>query len=142
MISMKVMNKWNRRLMRVMRGQRAVDGSHEEGDDGAEADDRSIGSADGDVRITADHTVEAVQRRTRDSVLDSLPPPGLLSQSSPKHLDLLYALAYPQREHKTSLRMDAAAALDSVRSSSSNPHPDGAHHHHPAALNDEELHEA
>lgn len=103
MISMKVVNKWNRRLLRAVRGQRstAVD---EEAD---VSDDRSIGSADGDIRImAADNLVTAVQRRTRESVMASLPPPGLLSQQSSKHLDLLYALAYPKRELKVKDRAE------------------------------------
>jgi hypothetical protein len=103
MISMKVVNKWNRRLLRAVRGQRssAMSASDTEEANGGVPDDRSIGSTDGDVRIAAaDQTVTAVQRRTRDSVMAALPPPGLLSQSSSKHLDLLYALAYPKREVK------------------------------------------
>jgi hypothetical protein len=39
-----------------------------------------------------------IKRRTRNSVIESLPPPGPLSQHSSKHLDLLFALAYPKRE--------------------------------------------
>jgi hypothetical protein len=101
MISMKVVNKWNRRLLRAVRGQRS--GGADEGGS-MPADDRSIGSMDGDVRITAsDQTVQAIQRRTRDSVMASLPPPGQLSQQSPKHLDFLFALAYPKREPKAKM---------------------------------------
>lgn len=105
MISMKVVNKWNRRLLRAVRGQRAGVGSGFESDEanGGVPDDRSIGSTDGDIRIAAsDQTVTAIQRRTRDSVMAAMPPAGQLSQSSSKHLDLLYALAYPKREIKTS----------------------------------------
>lgn len=92
MISMRVVNKWNRRLLRAVRGQRSV----EVADD--TADDRSIGSStDGDIRIT-DTTTEVVQRRTRESVMESLPEPGQLSQTSSKHLDLLFALACPKKE--------------------------------------------
>lgn len=44
--------------------------------------------------------IKTVERRTRESVMSSLPPPGQLPQQSSKHLDLLYALAYPKREGK------------------------------------------
>jgi hypothetical protein len=102
MISMKVVNKWNRRLLRAVRrtgqsGNKDTDGSE------ADADDRSIGSNDDDVRITDGSTgvvTKTIARRTRDSVMQTLPSPGLLSQQSSKHLDLLYALAYPKRELK------------------------------------------
>lgn len=108
MISMKVVNKWNRRLLRAVRRSGNGSGVAEEEED---ADDRSIGSTDGDVRVTDGTTgmvTKTVQRRTRESVMLSLPPPGELSQQSAKHLDLLYALAYPRREKKaTSLSRSA-----------------------------------
>lgn len=92
MISMKVVNKWNRRFLRAVRGQRTV-----ECNDAESADDRSIGSSEsGDVCIT-DSGTHKVQRRTREAVLASLPEPGQLSQLSNHHLDLLYALACPKR---------------------------------------------
>jgi hypothetical protein len=102
MISMKVVNKWNRRLLRAVR--RTGNGSGAQ-DEEEEPDDRSIGSTDGDVRVTDGNTgmvTKTIQRRTRESVIQSLPPPGQLSQGSTKHLDLLYALAYPRREKKAS----------------------------------------
>ena len=117
MISMKVVNKWNRRLLRAVRGQRSTTATIEDEVDGV-SDDRSIGSVDGDIRITANQTVEAVQRRTRDSVMASLPPPGLLSQSSAKHLDFLFALAYPKREVKN--KMDRTASSHSAAASPTN----------------------
>jgi RING-variant domain/FHA domain len=117
MISMKVVNKWNRRLLRAVRGQRSATATIEDEIDGA-VDDRSIGSVDGDIRITAEHNVEAVQRRTRESVMASLPPPGLLSQSSTKHLDFLFALAYPKREPKN--KMDRTASSHSATASPTN----------------------
>ena len=98
MISMKVVNKWNRRLLRAVR-RTGQSGSRDNEDD-AEVDERSIGSNDGDVRITDGSTgvvTQNVSRRTRDSVMASMPPPGQLSQQSTKHLDLLYALAYPKK---------------------------------------------
>lgn len=101
MISMKVVNKWNRRLLRAVRrtgqGSKDADGSE------ADPDERSIGSNDDDVRITDGDTgvvTRIIARRTRESVMEGLPPPGQLSQQSAKHLDLLYALAYPKRDMK------------------------------------------
>lgn len=100
MISMKVVNKWNRRLLRAVR--RTGNGNSIQ-DDEETTDERSIGSSNGDVRITDGNTglvTKTVERRTRESVMSSLPPPGQLSQQSSKHLDLLYALAYPKRDGK------------------------------------------
>mmetsp|Transcript_7651 Transcript_7651/g.21769 ORF Transcript_7651/g.21769 Transcript_7651/m.21769 type:complete len:605 (-) Transcript_7651:78-1892(-) len=101
MISMKVTNKWNRRLLRAVR--RTGQGNKDNEGSECEADDRSIGSNDDDVRITDGNTgvvTKTISRRTRESVMETLPPPGQLSQQSPKHLDLLYALAYPKRDMK------------------------------------------
>jgi hypothetical protein len=101
MISMKVVNKWNRRLLRAVR-RTGQSGSNREVEDEAEPDDRSIGSNDDDIRITDTNglVVKTRERRTRESVMESLPPIGTLSQQSAKHLDLLYALAYPKRDGK------------------------------------------
>ena len=103
MISMKVVNKWNRRLLRAVR-RTGQGGSNRELEDGADDnDDRSIGSNDDDVRVTDGETgvlTKTIPRRTRESVMQALPPPGQLSQQSSKHLDLLYALAYPKRDLK------------------------------------------
>jgi hypothetical protein len=89
---MKVVNKWNRRFLRAVRGQRAVECNEADA-----TDDRSIGSSEsGDICIT-DNGTHTVQRRTREAVLASLPEPGQLSQLSSQHLDLLYALACPKR---------------------------------------------
>jgi len=98
MISMKISNKWNRRLLRAVQRTVRTGGQVQEDD---APDDRSIGSSDGDVRVTDGATgmlTRTIQRRSRESVMNSLPPPGQLSQQSSKHLDLLYALAYPKRE--------------------------------------------
>lgn len=103
MISMKVVNKWNRRLLRAVRRSGQSGGV---ADDEVEADDRSIGSSDGDVRVTDSNTgmvTKTIHRRSRETVMRSLPPPGQLSQQSSKHLDLLYALAYPKRDKDSSL---------------------------------------
>jgi len=103
MISMKVVNKWNRRLLRAVR--RTGQSGSKENDDDVRVDDRSIGSNDGAIRITDGVTgvvTQSISRRTRASVMKSMPPPGQLSQQSGKHLDLLFALAYPQKVEKES----------------------------------------
>merc|ERR1739845_41139 len=67
---------------------------------GYDADDHSVGSNDDDVRITDGKNgqfTRSLPRRSRESIMDSLPVPGMLSQQSPQHLDLLFALAYPKR---------------------------------------------
>jgi len=105
MISMKVVNKWNRRLLRAVR--RTGHGGKESDENEADIDDRSIGSNDDDVRVTDGSTgviTRTVPRRTRESVMDMLPPAGHLSQQSVKHLDLLYALAYPKRDMKDGIQ--------------------------------------
>lgn len=96
MISMKVVNKWNRRLLRAV--TRKVTGSNNNGG-GEEGDDHSVGSNDDDVRITDNNgeVTRTLHRRTREQIMDSMPALGTLSQSSPQHMDLLYALAYPKR---------------------------------------------
>lgn len=96
MISMKVVNKWNRRLLRAV--SRRVGGGNNGGDSGA-GDDFSVGSNDDDVRITDINgsVTRTLPRRTREHIMESMPPLGTLSQSSSQHLDLLYALAYPKR---------------------------------------------
>ena len=96
MISMKVVNKWNRRLLRAV--TRKVTGSGNNGT-GDEGDDHSVGSNDDDVRITDNNgeVTRTLNRRTREQIMDSMPALGTLSQNSPQHMDLLYALAYPKR---------------------------------------------
>jgi len=101
MISMKVVNKWNRRLLRAVRRT----GQSSSGRDIQElsptgSDNCSIGSNDDDVRVTdgTGTVTRTLQRRTRESIMGGLPPAGQLSQQSRKHLDLLYALAYPKRD--------------------------------------------
>lgn len=104
MISMKVVNKWNRRLLRAVR--RTGQGNKNEDENEGVADDRSIGSNDDDVRVTDGNTgvvTKTISRRTRESVMKTMPPAGQLSQQSVKHLDLLYALAYPKRDTKEAL---------------------------------------
>lgn len=100
MISMKVVNKWNRRLLRAVRrtGGGTARDAQEIGP--SSNDDHSIGSNDDDVRVTdnSGNITRTLPRRTRDSIIQSLPRQGQLSQQSRQHLDFLYALAYPNRE--------------------------------------------
>ena len=102
MISMKVVNKWNRRLLRAVsrRGQNGRDSAEGVSSPG---DNHSIGSNEDDIRITdgTGTVTSTVPRRTRESIMTSLPPAGMLSQQSKQHLDLLYALAYPKRNKET-----------------------------------------
>ena len=97
MISMKVVNKWNRRLLRAVRRSHSSSSAHTAATDG---DDHSIGSEE-EVKITDELTGTIVRstRRTRESIMQSLPPVGGLAQTSPQHLDLLHALAYPKKNH-------------------------------------------
>lgn len=97
MISMKIVNKWNRRLLRAVR--RSGHSSSENASRTA-GDDCSVGSNEDDVRINdgVDGTfTRNLPKRTRESIMHSLPPSGQLSQQSPQHLDLLFALAYPKK---------------------------------------------
>lgn len=99
MISMKVNSKWNKRLLRTIRNR----GGSSANDASGEGDDHSVGSNEDDVRVISDEdgTISrTVPKRTRESIIESMPPPGKLLQSSPKHLDLLYALAYPRKQEK------------------------------------------
>lgn len=115
MISMKVVNKWNRRLLRAVRRTGQGGSNRDMQEDESELDDRSIGSNDDDIRITDGKTglvTKTVERRTRESVMRGLPPPGQLSQHSAKHLDLLYALAYPKRDGKEINRVARPKVLE------------------------------
>lgn len=100
MISMKVVNKWNRRLLRAVRRSGTSSSSQPNMN---ETDDHSVGSNEDDVRITDGRSgscTRTLPRRSRESIMQSLPPPGMLLQSSHQHLDLLHALAYPKRPCK------------------------------------------
>mmetsp|Transcript_3448 Transcript_3448/g.4554 ORF Transcript_3448/g.4554 Transcript_3448/m.4554 type:complete len:160 (-) Transcript_3448:484-963(-) len=95
---MKVVNKWNRRLLRAVR-RTNTSSQLPVGQD----DEQSVGSNDDDIRISDGRTgsiTRTVHRRTRESIMRSLPPPGQLQQNSQAHIDLLYALAYPKRADK------------------------------------------
>jgi len=100
MISMKVVNKWNRRLLRAV-SRRAGLGisSSSSNANCVEHDDHSVGSNENDICITDGNgeVTRTLPRRTRENILISMPSLGSLSQNSPQHLDLLYALAYPSK---------------------------------------------
>lgn len=103
MISMKIVNKWNRRLLRAVR--RSGNSSSDAGARSA-GDDASVGSNEEDVRINdgKDGTfTRNMPKRSRESIMSSMPSPGRLSQQSVQHLDLLHALAYPKRAEKDGL---------------------------------------
>jgi len=111
MISMKVVNKWNRRLLRAVR--RSGNSSTTNVATSGHGDDHSVGSNEEDVRITDGRTgtfTSYLPRRSRESIIESMPPPAKLSQTSVKHLDLLHALAYPkksvEKEASSSRRKD------------------------------------
>jgi hypothetical protein len=100
MISMKVVNKWNRRLLRAVSRRAGLGMSGNNGNAAiGENDDHSVGSNEDDVRIQDNNgeVVRTLPRRTRENIMENMPPLGTLSQNSPKHLDLLYALAYPSK---------------------------------------------
>ena len=74
MISMKVVNKWNRRLLRAVRRTGQSNSSSNQDEEDVAPDDRSIGSTEDDVRITDGTTglvTRTLQRRTRESVMRS-----------------------------------------------------------------------
>jgi len=100
-ISMKVVNKWNKRLLKAMsrRAGLIAAGSSAGTSVTGDTEDRSVGSSEDDVRVTdADGAaVRCVPRRTREAIMLAMPPLGTLSQGSSQHLDLLYALAYPAK---------------------------------------------
>ena len=94
---MKVVNKWNRRLLRAVRRSGSSANSNVDARNG---DDHSVGSNEEDVRITDGRSgtfTSYLPRRSRESIIESMPAPGKLHQTSPQHLDLLYALAYPKK---------------------------------------------
>lgn len=112
MISMKVVNKWNRRLLRAVSRRTGFTGTVN-GAGATEGDDHSVGSNEDDVRITDNNgsVTRTLPRRTRESIMGSLPPCGGLAQASSQHMDLLYALAYPKRVivDKDTLRRNKAS---------------------------------
>ena len=102
MISMKVVNKWNRRLLRAVSRRAGIGTSSSNGGVEDGGDEPSVGSNEDDIRVTdnSGSVTRTLPRRTRENIMGSLPPLGTLSQSSAQHLDLLYALAYPKKVEK------------------------------------------
>ena len=102
MISMKVVNKWTRRLLRAVSRRTGIGTSSSNGGGEDGGDEPSVGSNEDDVRVTdnSGSVTRTLPRRTRDNIMESMPPLGTLSQNSAQHLDLLYALAYPKKMDK------------------------------------------
>jgi len=129
---MKVVNKWNRRLLRAVRRSGSnssnagavdtiLDGAG--GGGGVLGEDLSVGSSEDDVRVTngRDGTfTRNLPRRTRESIMEALPKAGLMPQQSGHHLDLLHALAYPKKHimdmaiNERKLGVTASNAEDSI----------------------------
>jgi len=86
MISMKVVNKWNRRLLRTVMRR------------GTSSSTSALGFED--YNSGNDANEKKVDRKSREGILKSLPPLGLLNQQSHQHLDLVHALAMPKRDVK------------------------------------------
>lgn len=99
MISMKVVNKWNRRLLRAVSRRAGLGTSSNNSNALGQVDDQSVGSNENDVRVTDGNgeVLRTIPRRTRETIMESMPSLGTLSQISPRHLDLLFALAYPSK---------------------------------------------
>jgi hypothetical protein len=115
MISMKVVNKWNRRLLRAVR--RSGSSANQLGSQTC-SDDHSVGSNEEDVRITDGKSgtfTSFLPRRSRDSIMKAMPAAGKLSQQSTQHLDLLHALAYPKKTIKDSSSSNPKKKDGSVR---------------------------
>lgn len=99
MVSMKVVNKWNRRLLRAVRGRSS---SGNTGPNGS-VNSVAIGN-DEDYQYTVNGICQPTspihpKLTSHENVLKSLPPLGSMTQTSSAHLDLLFALAYPRRAH-------------------------------------------
>jgi len=100
MISMKVVNKWNRRLLRAVSRRAGLGTSSNQSNMASgENDNHSVGSNEDDIRITDcnGQVTRTLPRRSRENIMASMPKLGTLSQSSTQHLDLLFALAYPNK---------------------------------------------
>eukprot|EP00590_Aulacoseira_subarctica_P003380 CAMPEP_0172430288 /NCGR_PEP_ID=MMETSP1064-20121228/53823_1 /TAXON_ID=202472 /ORGANISM="Aulacoseira subarctica , Strain CCAP 1002/5" /LENGTH=774 /DNA_ID=CAMNT_0013176239 /DNA_START=102 /DNA_END=2426 /DNA_ORIENTATION=- len=88
MISVKVVNKWNRRLLRAVTRSR---GNHP-----TPTTPSGLGSHENPH--VNDGVYNTGEKKTRGSILKSMPPLGMLDQQSNLHLDLIFALAIPKRE--------------------------------------------
>lgn len=96
LISMKVVSKWNHRTIRAVRRGEIHNPFNSQGHN---RDHNCVVSAGDDIQIIGGKNGRISQSfspRSRESIMDSLPVPGMLSQQSPLHLELLFALAYPK----------------------------------------------
>jgi len=89
MISVKVVNKWNRRLLRAVTRSRVGHNN---------TPSLLFGAYGHDNPNVNDGVYNAGEKKTRGSIMKSMPPLGMLDQQSPLHLDLIFALAIPKRE--------------------------------------------
>jgi len=116
MISMKVVNKWNRRLLRAVSRRAGIGNSSSNGGGEEGGDEPSVGSNEDDVRVTdnSGSVTRTLPRRTRENIMESMPALGTLSQTSTQHLDLLYALAYPKKMEKEVPKRAKPVALNTA----------------------------
>jgi hypothetical protein len=113
MISMKVVNKWNRRLLRAVTRR---SGGHtptfpllSQGGNGSTNSD----AGDHNPHVN-DGVYNSGEKKTRETILKSMPSLGMLDQQSSLHLDLIYALAIPKRELIVKQR-DRASSVEPER---------------------------
>jgi hypothetical protein len=100
MISVKVVNKWNRRLLRAVTRSRVGQNN---------MSSLLFGSYGHDNPNVNDGVYNAGEKKTRGSIMKSMPPLGMLDQQSPLHLDLIFALAIPKREASKPLHTSVVA---------------------------------
>ena len=99
MVAMKVVSKWNRRLLRAVRGRGSNSGANHSGGN-FNGNYIAIGN-DEDYQYTIDGMSTPSsplhpKLTSHEQVMKSLPPIGKMSQTSDAHLELLFALAYPR----------------------------------------------
>lgn len=113
---MKVVNKWNRRLLRAVSRRAGIGNSSSNGGGEEGGDEPSVGSNEDDVRVTdnSGSVTRTLPRRTRENIMESMPALGTLSQNSTQHLDLLYALAYPKKMEKEVPKRAKPVALNTA----------------------------
>ena len=127
-ISAKVVNRWNKRLLKAVARGLGGSSSHLARDAAGADDDRSVGSGNDDVRVTDAEGValRRAPRRTRAEIMARMPPLGTLRQTSARHLDLLHALAYPaegDRKAVAECRPPDAGGAAALASASAAPAP-------------------
>ena len=115
MISMKVVNKWNRRLLRAVTRR---SGGHTPTfpllSQGGNSNNNSD-NGDHNPHVN-DGIYNSGEKKTRESILKSMPTLGMLDQQSNLHLDLIYALAIPKRELIVKQRDRGSSAEPNVES--------------------------